>query len=87
MTINFGWQEKYTEALLELNREELPRRIDAAEKAIYERVEELKSAAAVSTEELWAINDALRGLRVLAKTECPPEHSPQPGTPQRQVAS
>ena len=87
MTINFAWQEKYTEALLELNREELPRRIAAAEQAIYERVEELKSSAAVSTEELWAINDALRGLRVLAKTECPTQHSPEPGTGQRQVAS
>ena len=87
MTINFAWQEKYTEALLELNPEELRRRIGAAEKAIYERVEELKSAAAVSTEELWAINDALRGLRVLAKTECPTRRSADPGTAQGQVAS
>ena len=87
MTINFAWQEKYTEALLELNPEELPRRIGAAEKAIHERVEELKSSAAVSTEELWAINDALRGLRVLAKTECPTPRSPDPGTAQGQVAS
>jgi hypothetical protein len=85
MTANFTWQEKYTEALLELNREELPRRIDAAEKAIYQRIEELKQAAANSAEELWAINDALRGLRVLVQTECPRpgEH----GIAQSKVAS
>jgi hypothetical protein len=87
VTIRFTWQEKYTEAMLELNREELPRRIDAAEKAIYQRVQELKSAGATSAEELWAINDALRGLRVLAKTECSPQPSPQAGAPQSEVAS
>jgi thymidylate synthase ThyX len=87
VTINFAWQGKYAEALLELNREELPRRIEAAEKAIYQRLEELKHAAATSAEELWAINDALRGLRVLAKTECPPQRSPEAGGPQTGVAS
>jgi len=82
VTTNFGWQEKYTEALLELKREELPGRIEAAEKAICQRLEELKHAAAASVEdELWAINDALRGLRVLAKTECPPQRSAEAGLP------
>ena len=87
MTTRFTWQEKYTEAMLELNREELPRRIDAAEKAIYQRVEELKGTVTSSAEELWAINDALRGLRLLAKTECPPQHSPDSRGPQGEVAS
>jgi thymidylate synthase ThyX len=87
VTIRFPWREKYAEAMLELNREELPRRIDAAEKAIYQRVEELKGASATSAEELWAINDALRGLRLLAKTECPPQHSPDSRGPQGEVTS
>jgi hypothetical protein len=73
VTLKFAWQEKYTEAMLELNREQLPQRIDAAEKVICQRLEELKHAADASTEELSAISDALRGLRVLTKTECSPQ--------------
>jgi hypothetical protein len=87
MTINFAWRGKYTEALLELSREEMPGRIRAAEQAIYRRLDELKQGAAASDEELWAISDALRGLRMLDKTECAPERSPGAGTTQRQVAS
>jgi hypothetical protein len=85
MTMKFAWQEKYTEALLELNREELPQRIKAAEKAIYQRIEELKNSAACSAEELWALNDALRGLRVLVQTECP--RPAEAGIGQSEVAS
>jgi hypothetical protein len=87
VTLNFGWQKEYTEALLELNRKELPWRIEAAEKIIYQRLEELKNAGAASTEELWAINDALRGLRVLAKTECPPQYPSEDTAPRPAVAS
>ena len=86
MTLKFAWQEKYAAAMLELSREELPQRIDAAEKAIYQRVEELKDAGAGFAEELWAINDALRALRALAKTECPHRAS-QTGAPRSGVAS
>ena len=86
MTFKFGWQEKYTAATLELDRAELPLRIDAAERAIYRRIEELKHAGASSTEELWAMNDALRGLLVLAKTECQTQRSPQSNRSQNDVA-
>jgi hypothetical protein len=82
-----AWQEKYTEAMLELNREELPGRIEAAEKAIYQRLEELKDAGASSAEELWAMNDALRGLRVLSKTECPPARLKETNVLPSEVAS
>lgn len=68
MTIKFAWQEKYTEALLEISDEALPRRIDAAEKAIYRRIEELNHAGLGSVDERYAIDDALRGLRVLARS-------------------
>jgi hypothetical protein len=87
VTINFSWQELYQAALVEVQPEELRRRVDAAEKAIYQRVEELKQTGASSGEELWAINDALRSLRVLAKTECPPQRSSGAGAPPSEVAS
>jgi hypothetical protein len=82
-----AWQEKYAEAMLELNREELPGRIEAAEKAIYQRLEELKNAGASSAEELWAMNDALRALRALAKTECTPARSKEINVLRSEVAS
>jgi len=87
MITRVAWQEKYKEAMLELNREELPGRIEAAEKAIYQRLEELKDAGASSAEELRAMNDALRGLRVLSKTECPPVGSKETNGLPREVAS
>jgi hypothetical protein len=87
VTLNFDWQRQYNEAMLELNRQELPQRIDAAETAIYERLEQLKQAPAASAEELWALSDALRGLRVLAKAECSPQHSPAAGELPTGVAS
>jgi hypothetical protein len=82
-----AWQERYREALMELSPEELSRRIDAAEKAIHQRIEELRGAAAVSPEEQQAIDDALRGLRVLAKTECRVQRQPESGPAQDEVAS
>jgi len=66
---NVLWEERYREALLELSPEELPRRMDVAEKAIQQRIEELERAGVGSSRERQAIEDALRGLRVLAKTE------------------
>ena len=78
---NLLWHEKYTEAMLELNPEELPARIVAAEKAIRQRIEELERSNENFSEELWALNDALRGLRVLVQAEC---RSPQPPKPDKQ---
>jgi hypothetical protein len=77
---NLLWREKYTEAMLELNPEELPSKILAAEKAIRQRIEELERSNENSEEELWALNDALRGLRVLAQAEC---RSPGPRKPEK----
>ncbi len=86
VTTKFVWQEKYAEALLELSQEELPRRIDAAEKAIYQRIEELKYAGVTVCEERCAIDDALRGLRVLAKSESRSHPLPKTGRAQDEVA-
>jgi hypothetical protein len=86
VTIKFAWQEKYTEAMLEPSLQELPPRIAAAEKVIYQRIEELKSAGFSSTEERCAIDDALRGLRVLTRSASQPQSSPKAGEPPKEVA-
>ena len=86
------WREKYTEAMLELNPEELPARIAAAEKAIQQRIEELEGSNLEGSnedteEELWALNDAVRGLRVLAQAECRAPQSRKPDKRHRQEAT
>ncbi|HXM61742.1 MAG TPA: hypothetical protein VN950_12875 [Terriglobales bacterium] len=70
--MNLSWHELYKAALLEVRAEQLQRRIDAAEKAIYERSEELKRAGTRASEEEAAMADALRALRVLTQNECQP---------------
>jgi hypothetical protein len=64
------WQNLYRAALLELRPEQLRMRIDEAEKAILQRVVELRHDDNRSEEESQALDDALRGLRVLESTEC-----------------
>jgi len=83
---NLLWREKYTEAMLELNPEELPVKIAAAKEAIRQRIEELERNNENSGEELWALNDALRGLRVLVQAECQATNSPKLNRRQRQEA-
>ena len=70
MTTSPSWRELYRAALLEVEHEELRRRIDEAEKAIYQRNEELKRSGSHSGEEQQAMTDAIRALRLLAQTEC-----------------
>jgi hypothetical protein len=54
--------------MLELGREELPQRIDAAEKAIYRRLEELKNAASASTKSLERIRGKERRIGGISRT-------------------
>lgn len=87
MTTQVGWRELYQAALLELRPEELRRRIDDAERAIRQRIVGLRHADSSAEEESRALDDALRGLHVLASTEC---KSPQPtlsGSAQTEVIS
>ncbi len=70
MSMDIGWQDLYRAAMLELRPDELRRRIDDAEKAIQQRIVELGHDDSSSEEECRAIDDALRGLRVLASMEC-----------------
>jgi hypothetical protein len=74
ITMDLSWQELYRAALLEVQPEQLRRRIDAAEKAIYERSEELRQPGNQVNEERAAMADALRALRVLAQSECQAGH-------------
>jgi signal transduction histidine kinase len=70
MAMNNTWQDLYRAALLEVRPEELRQRIEAAEKAIQGRLLELGQDDSSSRDELHALADALRGLRVLTNTEC-----------------
>jgi hypothetical protein len=72
MNMNAGWQELYQAAMLELRPDQLRQRIDDAEKAMQQRIVELTQNDSSYEEERRAIQDALRGLRALASTECKP---------------
>jgi hypothetical protein len=88
MTMTVAWQELYRAALLELRPEELRQRIDVAEKAIQQRSAELLRQNDFSSgEELQALDDALRGLRVVASTECKPPRSTVSGLSRREATS
>ncbi len=81
------WQELYRSALLELRPGELRRGIDNAERAIHKRMADLRRDDADSAEESQALDDALRGLRMLRTSEC---SSPCPafsGSPESEAAS
>jgi hypothetical protein len=75
MITNANWRDLYQAAMLELRPEVLQLRIDHAEKAIQQRITGLRQDDSNTTEELRALDDALRGLRVLANTECKPPQS------------
>ena len=75
MTLNVAWRELYRAALVELQPEELRQRIADAEKAIQQRIAELRRNDSDPGEELRELDDALRGLRILANTECKPPRS------------
>jgi hypothetical protein len=61
----FGWQRFYEAAVLETNRERLPRLIQSAQAAIEARIEQLRSNHQNSGAERQAIAQALAGLQVL----------------------
>jgi hypothetical protein len=87
MNRNVGWQQLYQAAMLELRPDELRRRIDDAEKAIQQRIVELTRDDSSSPEERRAIENALRGLRDLASTECKPPLSAHSGSVQNKTTN
>jgi hypothetical protein len=58
------WQPEFEAALLEADSEQLPRRMEAAEAAIFLRLQELVNTSD-SQPERQAISDAVRTLRIL----------------------
>jgi hypothetical protein len=60
------WQQEYLAALLELEPEKLPQRVEAAETAIFKRFQTI-SQGSDSKAERQAIEDALASLRVLKR--------------------
>jgi hypothetical protein len=87
MTSNYGWQEVYRSALLELRVEDLPRRIGLAEEAIRRRIAELQLDGSGADEERHALGDALRMLRFLGITECKTSDPAMPGATAVQATS
>lgn len=59
------WRELYTAALFETDRNRIPTRIAAAEKAIIARSRELFAASSDTIEEDQALDDALYALKAL----------------------
>jgi len=87
MDNKYSWQDSYETAILELRPEALQERIGAAEKAIQQRIAELRPSDSNSVEECHALDDALRMLRFLASTECKIQRAAVPVSTQGQAAS
>jgi ribosome maturation protein Sdo1 len=70
MKPNSLWQDFYAAAMLELDRAALPGKIEAAQAAIHEAMEESKrSDKAANPAEIQSMTDALRNLRTLQRVE------------------
>ena len=79
-----SWQELYQAAFLESRPQDLRRRIDAAEKAIRDQIAALQPSDPMAVQECLALEDALRGLRSLERSEF--SCSGRPATP-REVSA
>jgi hypothetical protein len=62
------WQNEYQSALVELDREKLSQLVEAAEAAIFERLQQISQNSDYHTER-QVIEDALAALRVLKRDE------------------
>jgi hypothetical protein len=62
------WQNEYQAALVELDRAKLSQRVEAAEAAIFKRLQQL-SRSSDDFAERQVIQDALHSLRVLKRDE------------------
>ena len=62
------WQNEYAAALLETNSEKLSARLEAAEAAIFNRLQHLSQNSDAYTER-QVIEDALQSLRVLKRDQ------------------
>jgi hypothetical protein len=82
---NVSWQELYAAAMLELDRAQLPGKIEAAQSAIKQAMEELAIDGRLGTvEDAQFMTDALRNLSALERLEFA-NASPTAGPGQRQA--
>jgi hypothetical protein len=63
-----AWQSEYNAALVEADREKLKERVEAAETAIYQRLQQISQNSDHHTERN-RIEDALNSLRVFKRDE------------------
>jgi hypothetical protein len=63
-----AWQNEYQAALVEVDREKLKERVEAAETAIYKRLQQISLSSDHHTERN-VIEDALNSLRVIKRDE------------------
>lgn len=68
---SLAWHSLYQAALFESDREKIPARIDAAEKAILDRVKQLFVVNSDHIEEDQVLDDALYALRALRNCVAP----------------
>jgi hypothetical protein len=68
MTDQYVWQEFYTAAMLELDPERVRQRINEAQEALAQRLEEIRKDGTGSEEERMALTDAQQNLRTLLRT-------------------
>ena len=61
------WQTPYIAAMTEADKANLPARVNEAEAAIFNRLQELTSIK--NCDERTALDDAIRGLRVLKREQ------------------
>jgi hypothetical protein len=82
-----AWRELYQSAMVEIVPAELQNRIDVANKAMNQRVEELAGRNDIEAiEERRQLSQALESLRTLRRLECPSSLSPtSPGRTQEGV--
>ena len=68
---SLAWHSLYQAALFESDREKIPAKIDAAEKAILDRVKQLFVLKSDHIEEDQVLDDALYALRALRNCVAP----------------
>ncbi len=63
------WKQVFQEALFELDPTRLPSKLEAADKAVEDRLLELGSRGSVGQRERMELEDAKRTIRYLARKE------------------
>lgn len=63
------WKQAFQEAVFELDPTRLPPKLEAAQKAVEDRLLEVRSGGGTGSRELMELQDAKRTIQYLAKHE------------------